>query len=117
MLNKKRGYQAEQFICDMLTKNGYTIFTRNYTIRLGEIDIVAQKEHQIYCIEVKLRKNPLFDIGTIITRSKQKKIIATAKHFMAAYQLDRHTIQFDVAFVSEKDNNFSYHYISNAFYE
>jgi len=117
MLNKTRGQLAEQLIVHTLEQKGYIICARNYQQRFGEIDIIARKGNAVTFVEVKFRNNPLFDMGTIITRSKQKKMIAVAKYFMAAHNLDSHTIQFDVAFVSKNGNTFSTEYIANAFNE
>ncbi len=117
MLNKTRGQLAEQFIAHTLEQEGYTICARNYQQRFGEIDIIAQKGDTVAFVEVKFRHNPLFDMGTIITRSKQKKMIAVAKYFMSVHNLDNHTIQFDVAFVSKVGNSLSTEYIANAFHE
>lgn len=38
---KKLGRQGEDAAACYLEKNGYTLLRRNYTCRLGEIDIVA----------------------------------------------------------------------------
>lgn len=117
MHNKAHGQHAEQFIAHTLEQEGYIICARNYQLRFGEVDIIARKGDTVAFVEVKFRNNPLFDMGTIITRSKQKKMIAVAKYFMAVHNLDNHTIQFDVAFVSKSDGILSTEYIANAFNE
>lgn len=111
------GRAAEQFVGAALEKQGYTICAYNYQKSFGEIDIIAQNEESLLFVEVKCRTNPLFDVHTIITRSKQKKIIAVAKYFMTVNNLNNHTAQFDVAFVMCSDNVFTSEYIANAFQE
>ena len=115
--NKKSGHKAEEFIAQKLTAQGYTICARNYQRRFGEVDIIAQKDDTVAFVEVKFRNNPLFDVGTIITRTKQKKMIAIAKYFMATHELDNCAIQFDVAFVFKINGQLSTEYIANAFCE
>jgi len=117
MKTKQSGQLAEEYIAQQLVSEGYQIRARNYHKHFGEIDIIAQKDQTLAFVEVKFRTSPLFDMGTIITKSKQKKIIATAKYFLAAHSLDRYTVQFDVAFVVKKGNTFSTEYIANAFQE
>lgn len=47
------GRIGEDFSCDYLKKDGYTIVDRNYLRKWGEIDIVAKKARKIHFIEVK----------------------------------------------------------------
>lgn len=117
MDKKTIGREAELFVGRMLEEQGYTICAYNYQKRFGEIDIIARKEDALLFVEVKCRNNPLFDVHTIITRSKQKKIIAVAKYFMMINNCDDCSVQFDVAFVTSEGNHFTSEYIPNAFHE
>ncbi len=49
------GQQGEQKAVDYLTIHGYTILVRNWQKKIGEIDIIAQKDQVIYFFEVKTR--------------------------------------------------------------
>jgi len=49
------GDKGEDIACEYLENLGYKIIQRNYTIRGGEIDIIASREGLIYFIEVKYR--------------------------------------------------------------
>lgn len=53
---REDGKFGEQMASFFLTKNGYNILCRNYTVSGGEIDIIASKGEYICFIEVKLRK-------------------------------------------------------------
>ena len=57
---KKLGRLGEDIACAYLEKCGYNILDRNYTIRGGEIDIVATDEKHLVFIEVKCRENDRF---------------------------------------------------------
>ena len=117
-MNKKIiGREAELFVGRTLEDQGYTICAYNYQKTFGEVDIIARKDKALLFVEVKCRTNPLFDVHTIITRSKQKKIIAVAKYFMMANNCDDCSVQFDVAFVTPEGNHFISEYIPNAFNE
>ena len=49
------GKRGEDQATSYLIENGYTILERNWFMRIGEIDIIAQKEGVIYFFEVKAR--------------------------------------------------------------
>ena len=87
--------EAEKF----LRKNGYKILERNYTTKLGEIDIIAQKDDYICFVEVKTRSNENY--GTprdAVNYHKQKKIISVAKYYMLTKNKDMF-LCFDVIVV------------------
>lgn len=49
------GKDGEDKAVDHLIKQGYLILERNWQLRIGEIDIIASKDHVIYFFEVKTR--------------------------------------------------------------
>lgn len=51
--SQKKGELGEDLACRFLMKHGYSIVERNYTRRLGEIDIIAERYDVIHFIEVK----------------------------------------------------------------
>lgn len=55
MDNTKTGNQGEDLACKFLESKGYKILERNFRIRGGEIDIVAQEKQEIVFVEVKAR--------------------------------------------------------------
>ena len=84
---RQTGRQGESAACDWLTKNGYTIVTRNYTAPHGEIDIIAEDEKYIVFVEVKYRKNSVFlsKYGRpikAVTKEKQGHIVSAAKYYL-----------------------------------
>ena len=50
---QKIGEIGETIACRFLMKHGFSILDQNYTKKWGEIDIVAEREHKLYFIEVK----------------------------------------------------------------
>lgn len=52
---KRLGTSGEGIASDFLLKNGFTIIQTNFTCKLGEIDIIAQKNQKLHFIEVKTR--------------------------------------------------------------
>ena len=51
--NRVTGNLGVQIACKYLLKQGFAILEKNYLKKFGEIDIVAQKDRNIYFFEVK----------------------------------------------------------------
>lgn len=116
--NKKSnlGHEGETHVATMLTKNGFTLIERNYSLRCGEIDLICRKGSLLIFVEVKTRscQHKDFDLTTVITPAKQRKIIKTALIYLTQHRLDDCACRFDVALIDQ----FSSHqitYIADAF--
>jgi putative endonuclease len=91
------GYAGEQLAEQYLTERGYRILERNYTVKHGEIDLIAQEGETLVFIEVKSHSRE--DYGTMLSRvnrSKQKKIIFAARCFLVRYGNREIPCRFDV---------------------
>ncbi len=116
MTNKDIGYIGEDFTARFLQSKGCEILARNFTIRGGEIDIIAQKGGLIHFVEVKSRKrSPLVSGDQAITKSKIAHIVRTANAYISKFEIDSNCV-FDVALV-EIDNGkvTDFKYIQRAF--
>ncbi len=91
-MSRALGDIAENKACDYLSDLGYQIIERNYTLRGGEIDIIAIKDEVLHFIEVKSGSsyNPLYNI----TPKKLQFVINTAMRFMQKKNLNM-TFQID----------------------
>lgn len=84
------GAKGEEYAVDYLIKNGYIIRHRNYRVRFGEIDIVAENESYVVFVEVKTRHtNSAIRPYMAVDYYKQQKIIKAAKMYLAEYQIDK----------------------------
>ena len=101
--SREIGNIGEQATADFLVKNGYEILKRNYTVRGGEIDIIAKKNNVIAFVEVKTRKeNPLETGEKAVTESKKRHVVKTAEHYLNT--LDKPCdCRFDVAVAEVKN--------------
>jgi putative endonuclease len=118
MLNsfkKKLGAHGEDLVERYLNTQGFSIIAKNFSIRGGEVDIIAKKNDLLVFVEVKTRSNNYFNTSEVITPSKQKKIVLTAKHFISQQKISEMIYRFDVALVDGKTKEISY--ITNAFTE
>ena len=111
------GKTGETIASDFLKKNGYTILTRNYRRRFGEIDIIAREGDYLVFIEVKTRTgtshgHPL----EAITLRKQRQISKVAQCYLAEKNLFDTTARFDVvSIVMSRNNQAQVEIVTNAF--
>jgi putative endonuclease len=110
------GKSGESFVTEWLRKKNFSILQKNYRKRCGEIDIIAQKDRTLAFVEVKTRQKNYFPTSSVVTRSKQKKIIRTAKRFIVEQNLYGNNFRFDVAIVIKNSStSTSLQYLPNAY--
>jgi putative endonuclease len=109
------GKKGEELVARSLQQAGFTILEKNYSIKQGEIDIIAIKGEVLAFVEVKLRRNPLFSLSELIVPSKQRKIVTTALWYISKHNLHDLVYRFDVALVEGTDTEYKISYIENAF--
>jgi putative endonuclease len=99
---RDRGRLAEQVAADHLEAHGYRIVEKNFTCRLGEIDLIAHHLGELVFVEVRSRGsasslNPVFSVD----RKKQKRIIRAAEIYLGKhYPQIPPASRFDVAIVT-----------------
>jgi Holliday junction resolvase-like predicted endonuclease len=84
------GKIGENITKEFLMKQGFSILDQNYQIRYGELDIVAQKDNVLHCIEVKSIKvrdcnhvsNLIIRPEDNLTYSKWQKIRITLESYL-----------------------------------
>jgi len=111
------GKTGERIASIFLKKNGYTILTKNYRRKFGEIDIIARKGDYLVFIEVKTRTgtshgHPL----EAVTVRKQRQISKVAQCYLAENNLFDTAARFDVVsvIISQK-NTVNVEVVPNAF--
>ncbi len=76
------GKDGENKAVEFLLEKGFKILDRNFKIRGGEIDIIAQKDDSIRFIEVKTRANEDWQpIEDSVTEKKKSFIENSAKEW------------------------------------
>lgn len=115
---KTVGNSGENKAADFLLSKGYEIIARNWRTRRGEIDIIALYKDILVFAEVKtLPSGGLEVLSHELNLRKQKRIIETAKFFLAKYrQYNNSKIRFDVLVVDMPQFEPVYH-IADAFSE
>lgn len=95
--SKEKGYCYEEKAIKILEENDYKILEKNYTVKGGEIDIIAQKEDYIVFFEVKYRKTNSFGSGIeAVDRKKMERIYRTAKKYLYSRKYYDFSYRFDL---------------------
>jgi putative endonuclease len=83
MDSREIGALGEKIAAEYLTRLGYVIRERNFRLREGEIDIIAEKDDFLIFIEVRTRRSLSF--GTpeeSVTAKKKERLIALTQAYM-----------------------------------
>lgn len=88
-MNKQSiGQQGERIAANYLQQNGYTIVTRNWRCRFGEIDLVARKEDTLVFVEVRTRQSDTPENAfASINTTKRKKLVRAVHLYLAEQHL------------------------------
>ena len=111
------GRRGETAVCQYLLQRGYTIRKRNYRIRGGEIDIIAQKDEILAFVEVKSRRQSEGFPLEYLSPQQQLRIVKASLQYCAAENPDwALQPRYDAAdVVTERGQIVSIEYVENAF--
>lgn len=106
---QKIGQIGEKLAVMFLVKHGFTIIEQNYTLKLGEIDIVAKKAKTWHFVEVKsvsrenlqnvTHESSGFRPEENMHPMKIRKFVRTVEYYMMAKNLTDVDFQIDLALV------------------
>ena len=103
------GRAGEDFAAEVLQLYGYEILVRNYRCREGEIDIVAQRERELFFVEVKTRRDAAFGLPCeAVNLQKQRHMRKAAAMFLSEHRGPWEAYSFQVVEIG-------FHQIENAF--
>lgn len=97
LLGKSGEDTAEQF----LKEKGYRILERNFSLKMGEIDLIALDGDTVVFVEVKTRRGNGYGVpAEAVTRRKQDQIVKTAMAYLLKKKLRDVSCRFDVIGIS-----------------
>lgn len=100
------GGLGEQAASDFLRKQGWIIIQKNYRLKLGEIDIIAEDGDNLVFVEVKnYRADSLVNPLEAITYRKQGKLQRAAAVYLASRSIAAKNFRFDVVVVRHNKDN------------
>ena len=114
------GQDYEQHAESYLQSQGLSMIEKNYRCRAGEIDLIMRDRSTLVFVEVKARNTSRFGSPVqTVTKAKQKKVIAAAKHYLAQKKIgEKYAVRFDVLGILHQINGVSglnFEWIPNAF--
>ncbi|MBR3283626.1 MAG: YraN family protein [Ruminococcus sp.] len=116
MTKSETGKLGEESVCAYLAEQGYRIIERNYRIKGGEIDIIAEDGFYLAFVEVKTRRPDSLVTGfEAVNKRKRGLIIKTAADYCCKHPSMLQP-RFDVAqVIIEEGRVLSIDHIPNAY--
>jgi putative endonuclease len=115
---KELGAKGEKLAAKYLKRKGYKIIQRNYTCKLGEIDIIAERDRTIVFAEVRTKQTEKFGPPQYsITAAKRRQISRAALCYIRENKLVGQSCRFDVIAItfSSESRRPRIEHIENAF--
>lgn len=113
----KIGRHGEAHAALFLQNHGYKILARNYTVRGGEIDIIARNAETLVFVEVKSCRTKSFgEPETWVDERKQQRIGAAANRYLAEQDIENLDCRFDVITVDFSQNPPFINHLIDAFW-
>jgi len=103
--SNSKGVIAEKKALNYLIEQGLILLHQNYYCRFGEVDLIMLDQETLVFIEVRYRKNGQFG-GALasINKSKQRKIIKTANHYLMQLTSEPYC-RFDAIALNDTESN------------
>jgi putative endonuclease len=94
------GRTGERLAAETLIEQGYRILERNFRCRHGEIDLVAEDQHDLVFVEVKTRRGNIFGRPEeAVTLHKQRKLVDVATYYLDLHACSERPWRIDVVAV------------------
>jgi putative endonuclease len=97
-LSRAVGASAEARAARFLERAGYTLLERNFTVRGGELDLIARAPSGELCfVEVRARASRRFGApGETVSATKQRRLAHAASVYLATKVRGEPPCRFDV---------------------
>lgn len=117
MQTRNIGTTYEDLAVAYLQQQNLHILQRNFSCKLGEIDVIAQDNDALIFAEVRYRKNSVYGgAAASVTTTKQRKIIRTAQFFLQTRIWAQQTnCRFDVIAITQSMQSPTIEWIKDAF--
>jgi putative endonuclease len=112
---RRFGNRGEDLAAVFLMARGFKILTRNWSCRLGEIDVVAEKDNVVHFVEVKTRRSTTFgNPEDAITRKKLLHLQRTVQTYLLQAKVPPRNYQIDaLAILTLPGAKPDYYFIEN----
>ncbi len=94
---KQLGREGETAAAQYLEDKGYRVLYRNFRTRIGEIDLICEKDAIVVFVEVRSKRSNRFGSGAeSVNWKKQQKVRLVAQVFLSHKQWFDRPVRFDV---------------------
>lgn len=107
------GNRGEDLAAVFFLKRGFRIVTRNWSCRLGEIDLVIEKAGKVHFVEVKTRRSLAYGYPEeAITRAKLRHLARAIEVYVAQSGFSIRQYQADALAIMVREGQMpEYHYV------
>lgn len=110
------GIAIEDLACQYLLQRGLKIKQRNFTCKVGELDIIAEDQNTLVFVEVRFRKNADFgSAAESIDWRKRRKLVQAARLYLITDPVGL-PCRFDVIAISNNLHAPQIEWIKDAFH-
>lgn len=113
-MNKRElGSKYEEYAAKFLSDQGYIILEKNFSCKMGEIDLIGKADGYLCFIEVKYRSSSEYGFPSeAVDDRKRRRIVRTALSYMNYHKFPTDTpCRFDIVVILDH----KYSLIKNAF--
>jgi len=117
MNTREVGKAFEEIACEYLIENGYSIQDRNFHAgRIGEIDIVATKNGELYFVEVKGRNSLNYGSpAESISPQKKHKMRLSAQYYIKAKRMKEGFMNFVIVEILREKTSYKINLIQEVY--
>jgi len=125
--SQKTGEYGEEICVQFLKNAGHIIIERNYTLRIGEVDIITKKDEVLHFIEVKsvscentqdISRETVYNPAENVTHEKISKIQKTIFHYLKENNVSRdtkHQLDIYLVYIDSRNIRHKIERIENVF--
>ncbi len=112
---QQQGFGVETWVGRYLEKHGLKLIQRNFSCKVGEIDLIMVDNDQLVFVEVRSRRNNRDGSpAETVTPAKQRRLIRCAGYYLQTKRINM-PCRFDVVAVTGDEDDWNIEWIRNAF--
>ncbi|BCE01471.1 YraN family protein [Marinicellulosiphila megalodicopiae] len=111
---RSSGNQAENIACRYLKSKGLKLKNKNFSCKMGEIDLIMFHKEVLIFVEVRMRSRKDYGGALLsVNRAKQLRIIKTAQMYLKKYGAHPPKCRFDVIAIDGNQMHTAKHFQYN----
>lgn len=109
-----KGKRGEQIAENYLKKKGFKILEKNFRVKGGEADLIAQFDEKIVVVEVKLRTTKKFGTPhSAVNRRKFKRLLLAGTIYCRKKNLSTRNLRIDIVSIEINNSDLQIRHFEN----